>query len=456
MQPMPAPSQKPRLPGLLKVLLPAAFAFAGGALLGSERAAATPTEASPFAAMGEMARVLAIVERSYVDPVDRDKALRGAIGGMVGSLDPHSHYMSPSDYKEFQSDTSGNFGGVGLEVDARGDEIKVIAPIEGGPAARAGLKSGDVIVAIDGESVHGVGFDKIVKKMRGAPGTKVRLTVRREGTRGVTTFELTREEIHVSSIAAKRLDGNVAYIRIKQFQDRTHAELLAAVAKVRRGGAVGGVLLDLRYNPGGLVDEATECTDEFLESGAIYTMRHRGETIEEARAKGGGAFVSVPVVALVNEWSASASELMVGALQDHKRALVVGGSTFGKGSVQTILALHGGAGLRLTTARYFTPSGHAIQADGIHPDVLLEATTRLAVDAGPPTIRERDLDNHLPPEGPQGGAPAAPRDAGVVIMDGGASSATELVFEVPTDPSSSKDLVLRTGYQLLRAKMEGR
>jgi len=437
-------------------LVPVVLAFAAGIVVESTRAAATPTEASPYAATGELARVLVITEQNYVDPVDREKAVRGAISGMVASLDPHSHYLPPSDYKEFQNDTEGRFGGIGIEVDARGEEIKVLAPIEGAPAARAGIKSGDVVAAVDGESVRDSGVDKVIKKLRGAPGTKVKLTIRREGTRGFLTFELTREDIHVPSVASKRLDGNVGYIRLKQFQDKSHEEILEAAAKLRQGGTLAGLLLDLRNNPGGLVDEAAEIADEFLENGVIYSMRRRGQTIEEARAKGGGAFSQMPVVVLVNEWSASASELLTGALQDHKRALVVGAATFGKGSVQTILSLPGGAGLKITTARYFTPSGHAIQADGIHPDVLLETSTRLAADGGAPVTRERDLENHLPPEGPQGGAPAEAKSRDGGVVDGGPGAESLTVADIPKDPTTSKDLVLRTAYQLLRSKIEGR
>ena len=440
-----------------KTLLAVTLAFAAGMVVEGSRAQATPTEASPYAATGELARVLVIAEQNYVDPVDRDKAVRGAITGMVASLDPHSHYLPPVEYKDFQNDTEGRFGGIGIEVDARGDEIKVLAPIEGAPAARAGVRGGDVVVAVDGEGVRESGVEKVIKKLRGPAGTKVKVVLRRDGTRGLISLEITREDIHVHSVASKGLQGNVAYIRLKQFQEGSHGEILEAAAKLRKTGTIAGLLLDLRNNPGGLVDEATEIADEVLESGVIYSMRRRGQTIEEARAKGGGAFATVPVVVLVNEWSASASELLTGALQDHKRALVVGAATFGKGSVQTILSLPGGAGLKLTTARYFTPSGHAIQADGIHPDVLLETSTRMAQDGGAPSIRERDLENHLPPEGPQGGSPPAARaDAGATTVDGGPSAESLTVADIPEDPTTSKDLVLRTGYQLLRSKMDGR
>lgn len=457
------------------------------------RAEATPEVQNPYQVVSQLGRVLVQVENHYVDPVERGKLVEGAIKGMVENLDPHSSYLPPDEWKQFQSDTEGKFGGVGIEVDGRGDRLIVIAPIEGSPAERAGIKSGDQIVAVDGDDVMTQPLDKVVKKMRGAPGTKVKVTVHRESGRGIAaagspdsgiapsppiygekidggltaraertgqtlTFEIVRAIIHVSSVTYKLLDGNVGYIRIKQFQERAHDELMAATAKLRtdaKGGALNGVLLDVRSNPGGLVDEATEIADEFLASGGIYSMRHRGEIIEDLKARSGGAFADLPCVALVNEWSASASELLVGALQDNKRATVVGANTFGKGSVQSILPLPSGAGLKLTTARYYTPSGHAIQADGIHPDVIIESGTRGPEERRAVT-RERDLPGHLSPEGPQGGGKA--RDAGGVVVDGGSRDDVRgwVARDVPTDPSSSADVVLRVGYQMLKAQISTR
>ncbi|MDB4943110.1 MAG: Carboxyl-terminal protease [Labilithrix sp.] len=461
-------------------------AFAGGLAVGGLRADATPETENAYQAVGQMGRVLVQIENSYVDPVDRGKLLEGAIKGMVENLDPHSNYLPPDEWKEFQNDTEGRFGGVGLEVDGRSEKLIVIAPIEGSPAARAGIRSGDQIVAVDGEDVLTSPLDRVVKRMRGAAGTKVKITVHRESGRGTQvagspdagvaasaplpgdrdggapaertgqtlTFEVTREVIHVSSVTYKLLDGNIGYLRIKQFQERAHAELMAATAKLRaeaKGGTLTGIVLDLRSNPGGLVDEAAEIADEFLATGGIYSMRHRGQVIEELRARGGGAFVDLPVVSLVNEWSASASELLVGALQDNKRTTVVGSNTFGKGSVQSILPLPNGSGLKLTTARYYTPSGHAIQADGIHPDVVVEAATQGA-DA-PKVLRERDLPGHLAAEGPQG--QSVPRDAGAVVIDGGTPEEVSgtLARDVPFDPSSSPDVVLRVGYAMLKARV---
>ncbi len=458
-------------------------AFACGLALGSVRADATPEAHNPYHSLSQLGRVLVQIENHYVDPVEREKVLEGAIKGMVENLDPHSSYLPPDEWRQFQSDTEGKFGGVGIEVDGRGDKLIVIAPIEGSPAERAGIKSGDRILAIDGVDVMGEPLDKIVKKMRGAAGTRVKITVHRESgaktrprtdaadggappdgapqgkierTGQTLVFDITREVIHVAAVTYRLLEGDVAYVRIKQFQEKTHLELMQAAAKLRseaKGGVLLGVLVDVRSNPGGLVDEATEVADEFLSAGGIYSMRHRGQIIEDLKARSGGAFVEVPVIVLVNEYSASASELLVGALQDNKRATVVGAATFGKGSVQSILPLPNGAGLKLTTARYYTPSGHAIQADGIHPDVVLETGTR-----GPEAkvLRERDLPGHLPPEGPQGGTPL--RDAGApsgaVAASGDVSG--PIARDVPRDPSTSDDVVLRVGYQMLRSQMARR
>jgi carboxyl-terminal processing protease len=448
------------------------------------RADATPEAQNPYQSVSQLGRVLVQIENNYVDPVERGKIVEGAIKGMVENLDPHSSYLPPDEWKQFQSDTEGKFGGVGLEVDGRGEKLVVIAPIEGSPAFRAGIKSGDQIIAVDGEDVVTQPLDKVVKKMRGAAGTKVKITIHRESGRGTVvagapdsgtgpadagaaggertgqtlTFEVTREVIHVSSVNYKLMDGNVGYIRIKQFQERAHAEMMAATAKLRaeaKGGMLTGIVLDVRSNPGGLVDEATEIADEFISTGGIYSMRHRGEIIEDLRARSGGAFADIPCVALVNEYSASASELLVGALQDNKRATVIGANTFGKGSVQSILPLPNGAGLKLTTARYYTPSGHAIQADGIHPDVVIESGTKGPQESAKVT-RERDLPGHLAAEGPQGGS--APRDGGVLVVDGGSIDMVSgmLARDVPADPSSSPDVVLRVGYQMLKSQIAAR
>ena len=441
---------------LLKGALLTLTAFAGGAatsMVSGHRAEATPRDASPYTAIGQLGRVLVEIENDYVEPVDRTKLVNGAISGMVASLDPHSAYMPPQDFQAFESDTEGKFGGVGIEVEVRDETLVVMSPIEGSPAERAGIRPGDRIVAIDGVDAIGAALDKVVRRMRGAAGTHVKLTVKREGTPQLLVFDLAREEIHVPSVAARMLDGDIAYVRVKQFQDHTHDELLAAAARLRKesGDHIMGVVLDLRNDPGGLVDESAEVADEFLSTGTIYTTRHRGETVDDVRAKSGGAFADVPVVALVNEYTASAAELVTGALQDNKRATVVGANTFGKGSVQAILGLPGGAGLRLTIARYYTPSGHAIQGDGVHPDVVVESTR---VDTPTqPVVRERDLEGALAPEGAQKkeDAPKTPASAGSAT--GPDDTMRSDARNVPRDPKRGTDFVLKMGYQILRARI---
>ena len=438
-------------------------AFAGGAavtLLGTPHASATSHDESPYAALGQLGRVLVTIENEYVEPVDRTKMVNGAIEGMVAGLDPHSSYMPPQDFNLFQNDTQGQFGGVGIEVDARGDVLTVLAPIEGSPAERGGVRSGDKLIAVDGETAQGIGLDKMVRKMRGAPGSHVKLTVRRDGVRDLITFDLAREIIHVPSVASKLLVGDVAYVRVKQFQDHTHDELLQAVGRLRSEakGKLTGVILDLRSDPGGLVDEAAEVADELLDGGVIYSARHREKTIDEVSARRGGALVDMPAVVLVNEWSASASELVAGALQDHKRATIVGRTTFGKGSVQTIFELPGGAGMRLTTQRYYTPSGHAIQADGVQPDVVVDMGA--PAEGSIPTIRERDLEGALAAEGKSGRErphivieAGAPSDAGAEEA-GGPEVEGRIARRVPVDPEKGNDPVLRVGYEVVRGTLK--
>jgi carboxyl-terminal processing protease len=371
---------------------------------------------------------------------------------MVAELDPHSAYMSAEEFSQFQEETGGKFGGIGVEVDFRDEYVTVIAPIEGSPAERAGIRSGDQIIAIDGRPTRGERLDKLIGLMRGAPGTRVKVVIRRPNVAEPITFDLVREEIHVTSVASKRLDGDVAYVRLKQFQEGTHEELLRAAGKLRAASKapLAGVILDMRNNPGGLVDEAEGVADEFLSAGSIYSTRHRNRVVDEAKAHDGGAFAALPVVVLVNEYSASSAELVAGALQDNRRGTLVGAQTFGKGSVQTIFELPDGAGMRLTTMRYYTPNGRSIQAQGIRPDIAIESAQR-AESAGF-IVRERDLEGHLAPEG--GGAAGRPR---AVLVDRGAPDAAqaELGREIPSDPAKGNDFVLSVGYQTLMKSIKG-
>ncbi len=430
-----------------------ASAFAGGACATAVgRGAAAAGADTPYAAIEQLGRVLVDIENDYVEPVDRSRLLNGAIEGMVAELDPHSSYMPPDEFQAFQSDTQGEFGGIGIEVETRNGQLIVLSPIEGSPAERAGIRSGDVVVGVDGTEPGAGSLDKIVKHLRGAPGSRVRVTVRRQGGTDVLTFELIREVIHVPSVSYKLLPDRVGYVRVKQFQERTHDELLdaAATLRARAGAPLAGLVFDLRSDPGGLVDQAADVADEFLDEGVIYTARHRGQIVDEVKARAGGVFARPPCVVLVDQYTASASELVAGALQDHKRASVVGETTFGKGSVQAIIALPGGAGMRLTVSRYYTPNGRAIQAEGVHPDVAVE----IKKGDQSPGVREKDLEGHLAAE-PGVAAAAASRS---VLVDGdaglpSAGSGGREARNVPDDPAKGADAVLKVGWQVLHQAM---
>ena len=319
--------------------------------------------------------VLSIIQNQYVDETEPKEVIYGAVRGMLRSLDPHSSFMDPESYREMQVETSGSFGGLGIEITIRDDVLTVVAPIDGTPAWRAGIQPGDRIVKIEGLATKDMSLADAVKKMRGPKGTKVTITIVREGTKEPFDVSLTREVIQVQSIKAQELEPGIGYVRIRQFQERTAPDLVAAVEKFDKGGQLAGLILDLRYNPGGLLSSAVEVSEEFLGDGKliVYTEgRVRNQNMRfTAHAK--QAITDVPLVVLVNQGSASASEIVAGAIQDHGRGVVLGTQTFGKGSVQTIIPLSDGSGLRLTTARYFTPKGRSIHGKGITPDIVIEA-----------------------------------------------------------------------------------
>jgi carboxyl-terminal processing protease len=433
-----------RTNGWLRTLGLVVAAFAGGAIT-TQAVHATTQAQSPYNPFDQLAWALVLVENQHVDPAERTKIVDGAIKGMVAELDPHSAYMDAKEYTDFQSDTSGKFAGIGIEVDFRDEHVTVLAPMEGSPADRAGIRPGDEILAIEGKPVRGERVDKIISLMRGPVKTHVHLTLRREGQTEPIQADLVREEIHVVSVVGKRLDNDVAYLRIRQFQDNTHDELLKAIGKMRAENArpLRGVLLDMRNNPGGLIDEAQAIADEMLDSGGIYSTRHRGQIIDEQKASAGGSIASLPIVALVNEYSASSSELVAGAIQDNKRALIVGARTFGKGSVQTIYDLPNGAGMRLTTMRYYTPSGRSIQAQGIQPDVLIERAKPAQMGE---IVRESDIDGHLTVEASASNKPANGAQSTVIKAPANDSGPSR---EVIADPMKSTDFTLATGYKLL-------
>lgn len=344
--------------------------------------------------------VLTLVQRNYVDPVTTKQLIEGAITGMLAALDPHSAYLPPESYKELQVDTRGTFGGLGIEITIRNNVLTVVSPIEDTPAYRAGIKPGDQIIKIDEEFTKDMPLTEAVRRMRGVPGTKVRLTIRREGTIKPLELTLTREIIKIQSVKARLLEKGYAYVRITQFQERTDDDLQKALAKLEQdnGGPLSGLILDLRNNPGGLLTQAIKVADEFIDSGlVVYTDGRLESQKQKYFAHKQGSHTDFPMIVLVNSGSASASEIVAGALQDHRRALVLGTQTFGKGSVQTILPLEENSAIRLTTARYYTPNGRSIQATGITPDIVLENPTTLAAVGSPvmPRVREENLPRHL-------------------------------------------------------------
>jgi carboxyl-terminal processing protease len=318
--------------------------------------------------------VLAIIQNQYVDETEPREVIYGAVRGMLRALDPHSSFMDPESYREMQVETSGSFGGLGIEITIRDDQLTVVAPIEGTPAWRAGIQPGDRIVKIEGLVTKDMSLPDAVKRMRGPKGTKITVTVAREGIKDPIDVTLVREVIQVQSVKAQELEPGIGYIRVRQFQERTAPDLVAAVEKFEKTGRLGGLIVDVRSNPGGLLSAAVEVSEEFLGDGKliVYTEgRVRNQNMRfTAHAK--RAITEVPLVVLVNQGSASASEIVAGAIQDHGRGVVIGQQTFGKGSVQTIIPLADGSGLRLTTARYFTPKGRSIHGKGITPDIVID------------------------------------------------------------------------------------
>jgi len=339
--------------------------------------------------------VLSIIQNQYVDETEPREVIYGAVRGMLRALDPHSSFMDPESYREMQVETSGSFGGLGIEITIRDDQLTVVTPIESTPAWRAGIQPGDRIVKIEGLVTKDMGLSDAVKRMRGPKGTKVTITVVREGTKEPFDVSLMREVIQVQSIKSQELEPGIGYIRVRQFQERTAPDLVASVEKFEKTGRLGGLIVDVRSNPGGLLSAAVEVSEEFLGDGKliVYTEgRVRNQNMRfTAHAK--RAITEVPLVVLVNQGSASASEIVAGAIQDHGRGVVIGQQTFGKGSVQTIIPLADGSGLRLTTARYFTPKGRSIHGKGIAPDIVIDPPKDevTAAKPGTPPLSEAEL-----------------------------------------------------------------
>jgi carboxyl-terminal processing protease len=337
--------------------------------------------------------VMSMVRKYYVEEVKTKDLIYGAIKGMLSSLDPHSSFMPPDAYKEMQVETKGEFGGLGIQIGIKDKFLTVIAPIEDTPAYRAEIKAGDKIVKINKESTKDMSLQDAVSKMRGAPKTPVTIGILREGWEGPKDFTLIREIIKIKSVKSKVLEDKIGYIKVSQFQEQTASDLSAAVNKLTEG-KVNSLVLDLRNNPGGLLNSAIDVASKFLPKGklVVYTKTRSGEKSEFFTE--GDTNFTPPMIVLVNQGSASASEIVAGALKDWNRAVVLGTQTFGKGSVQTVIPLSDGAGLRLTTAKYYTPKGISIQNTGITPDIVLKLEAKNGVKEHP-VLREKDLERHL-------------------------------------------------------------
>ncbi|WP_068827435.1 S41 family peptidase [Pseudomonas sp. BMS12] len=381
------------------------LALAIGLLLGGPALAASEIVEAPSASgkaplpldeLRTFAEVMDRIKSAYVEPVDDKTLLENAIKGMLSNLDPHSAYLEPEAFAELQESTSGEFGGLGIEVGVEDGFVKVVSPIDDTPASKAGIQPGDLIVKIDGQPTKGLSLMEAVDKMRGKAGSKINLTLVREGGRPFDV-QLTRAVIKVKSVRSQLLDEGYGLIRISQFQVNTGEEVGKALAKLRKdnGKKLSGLVLDLRNNPGGVLQAAVEVSDHFLKKGLIvYTEGRIANSELRFNADPADASEGVPLVVLINGGSASASEIVAGALQDHKRAILMGTDSFGKGSVQTVLPLNNDRALKLTTALYFTPNGRSIQAQGIIPDIEV-TRAKVTREQGDETIKEADLAGHL-------------------------------------------------------------
>ncbi|MCO6420036.1 S41 family peptidase [Siccirubricoccus sp. KC 17139] len=378
-------------------------AFAAGIVVGPMVAAWAQEggRAETYRLLNLFGDVFERVRAEYVEPINDRDAIENAINGMLAGLDPHSSYLNQRSYRDMQVQTRGEFGGLGIEVTQEGGYIKVISPIDETPASRAGVKAGDLITHLNGKSVQGLTLQEAVEQMRGERGTSIRITIRREGADRPIELSLTREVIRPQVVRFRVEGGDIGYIRVTSFNEQTDVGLRRAIQTIRQqaGNNLKGLILDLRNNPGGLLDQAVQVSDEFLDQGEIVSTRaRRPEDAQRWNAKAGDVAQGLPMVVLINGGSASASEIVAGALQDHRRAIILGVKSFGKGSVQTVMPIPGQGAIRLTTARYYTPSGRSIQGTGIEPDIEVLAQRQEAT-ANIPREREADLRRALRNEG---------------------------------------------------------
>jgi carboxyl-terminal processing protease len=387
---------------LVGFILGAMVSVCGSVLADKESAVSSKAEVMqtlPFDELRTFTEIFGRIKQDYVEPVSDKKLLEDAIRGMLSGLDPHSAYLINEEYKELQEGTTGQFGGLGIEVGMENGFVKVVSPIDDTPAQKAGIKSGDLIVRLDDKPVKGMTLAEAVKLMRGEPGSQIVLTVVREGAEAPLKFELTRDIIKVRSVKSRMLEKNYGYLRISSFQSGTGEGLVDAIDELKKENEapLKGIVLDLRNNPGGVLNAAVDVSDAFIQSGLIVYTEGRIKNSEmRFNATPDDVINGAPIVVLINGGSASASEIVAGALQDHKRAIIMGEKSFGKGSVQTILPTSNGGAVKLTTARYYTPSGRSIQAEGIEPDVTLARVKLEALEKAKfDSIKEADLSRHL-------------------------------------------------------------
>jgi len=365
----------------------------GGLLVSETPMKSAVADSQEYQDLRLFTEALTIIKNSYVEEVNTQDLIYGALKGMLGTLDPHSGFMPPDEYKEMQIDTRGEFGGLGIQIGIKKGMLTVIAPIEDTPAWKAGIKAGDKIIKVDGESTRDMTLFEAVKKMRGPRGTTVTITIVREGWKEPRDFTITRDVIKIKSVKYKVVDDGIGYVKINQFQERTASELENALKSLKEK-KIDSLVLDLRNNPGGLLKSAVDVTEQFLPPDRLVVyIKGRSVKKTEYMTKGDRPYYDLPMIVLVNHGSASASEIVAGALKDWKRAVLLGVQTFGKGSVQSVIPLSGGSGLRLTTAKYYTPNGISIQNEGIEPDIVVKIKPQDG--EAYPVIREKDLEHHL-------------------------------------------------------------
>jgi len=443
----------------------AVLALGAAALL--QRSASSPGQ-ERGASLQLLTEVLRQVEENYVEEVDRKKLLEGAVNGMLAALDPHSAYLPPEPFTEMKVEMSGSFGGLGIEISLKEGKLTVVSPIEDTPAWRAGIKAGDQIWKIDGTPTRDLSIVQAVKRMRGERGTKVTLTILRNGETEPRVFPLVRDIIKIRSIKARTLEPGYGYVRISHFQERTGEDFANALKNLRaeNGGTLKGLVLDLRNNPGGLLEMAVAVAGRFvgerLDNGLIVYTEGREEFARRRySATVGDKEPRYPLVVLINSGSASASEIVAGALQDHGRAVIMGTPSFGKGSVQSVVPMKDGAGLKLTTALYYTPKGRSIQAKGIIPDIIVEngELKTVAEDNGK-EFHERDLDNHLGNGGDKGrpgpGEGAGEEPGGKKEPGKGGSRGLTPQEEVKRDHQLNRALDLLKSWEVLKGVAEAR